>query len=184
MERFTNEPCSYFVKNCKYRKCGTFGGHKVWCDVNWWVILVWRQGLSRSCMDTDEYKYRQCVHLLWWMKINLPNHQIKITIKCTTWLYGILPEQISRADCSVIILIQLIQLLLIIKTIIKLIIIMCYVQQKVSRNMEVCLTRHDSFKPVTFLMRLLITLWAVFFFQRKKNIRASMIVLLLMYTGY
>ena len=35
-------------------------------------------------MDTDEC--RQCIHLIWQMKTNLPSHQIKITVKCTAYM--------------------------------------------------------------------------------------------------
>ena len=47
---------------------------KLICDVNG-RYLVWHQGLSRSCMKTDEC--RQCVHLIWRMKTNSLNVKLK-----------------------------------------------------------------------------------------------------------
>ena len=52
---------------------------KLICGVNWQVFSL----ATRAIQDTDEC--RQCVHLIWWMKTNLPSRQIKITIKYTTY---------------------------------------------------------------------------------------------------
>ena len=50
------------------------------CDVNWRVFSLVTRAIQIM------YEYRQCLHLIWRMKTNLPNCQIKINVKCTTYM--------------------------------------------------------------------------------------------------